>query len=99
VFKVVQNAQRLASKAKAEKKKVRKGLLSVRSTTSEVGGNSQVGNLKRTTKDMASLPNEEYIDFLRDLRDILNWHKDYFLSKMTKFYNARPQRKLITFKS
>jgi hypothetical protein len=45
----------------------------------------QIETLKRAAKEIISLPNEEYVDFLRDLRDILNLHKEYFLTKMTIF--------------
>lgn len=47
-------------------------------------------SLKKVAKEIVSLPSEEYIEFLRDLRDILNLHKEYFLTKMSIF-------KLINF--
>jgi hypothetical protein len=41
------------------------------------------------------IPLQEYLDFLRDLRDILNLHREYFLTKMNVFYmgNASPKAK------
>ena len=33
-----------------------------------------------------SLPIEEYVEFLRDMKDIINLYKDYFLAKMSVFY-------------
>ena len=33
------------------------------------------------------LPLQEYIDFLRDMRDALNLHKDHFLLKMSTYYS------------
>jgi len=32
------------------------------------------------------LPLQEYIDFLRDVRDILHLHKDHFLTKFSMYY-------------
>lgn len=46
-------------------------------------------NEKATEKnqEIVSLPIEEYIEFLRDMRDIINLHKDYFIAKMSIFYS------------
>jgi hypothetical protein len=88
LFTVVTTVQKLVSVK--DKRKVAKKLLS--KDTESLGG-SQVENLRRGNKEMVSLPSDEYIDFLRDLRDILNWHKDYFLSKMSVFYLNKTQEK------
>lgn len=45
-------------------------------------------------KDPATLPHEEYIEFLKDLRDILNLHKDYLLLKTNIFYLVHPSNKV-----
>jgi hypothetical protein len=41
---------------------------------------------KKAKRDSdASLPPREYLDFLKDLRDILNLHKDHLLMKLSVF--------------
>lgn len=34
------------------------------------------------------LPLQEYIDFLKDIRDAVNIHKDHLLTKLSQFYLA-----------
>lgn len=53
------------------------------------GGNDEddfFEKLNRPTGRNDFLPHPEFIDFLRDLRDILNIHKDQLLLKVTLFY-------------
>jgi len=47
----------------------------------------------RPVNENATLPYEEYIEFLRDLTDILSVHKNYLLLKMNVFYTTHPMNK------
>lgn len=38
------------------------------------------------------IPLQEYIEFLKDMRDILNTHKDLLLLKMSTFYLSKPKK-------
>ena len=42
--------------------------------------------LNRPTGHNEFLPQPEFVDFIKDMRDILNLHKDYLLLKITLFY-------------
>jgi hypothetical protein len=75
---------------KPKQRKVGKKLLTAK-VNKDLGG-GQLEGLKRNTKDILALPHEEYMEFLRDLRDILNYHKDYFLSKVTIYFNRVTQQ-------
>ncbi len=43
-------------------------------------------NVKKS--DEACLPNPEYVEFLKDIKDIVHWNMDYMLMKMNVFYLA-----------
>ncbi len=55
------------------------------STVSEKHNQSVEKSAQADTAD-EFLPLQEYIDFLRDVRDILHLHKDHFLSKFSMYY-------------
>jgi hypothetical protein len=42
-----------------------------------------------------NLPRSEYVEFLRDMRDIMNSHKEYFLSKINMFYLSHPKNRKV----
>jgi hypothetical protein len=55
--------------------------------TFEMDEEERQGNfISRQNTDGNTIPLQEYLDFMRDLRDILNLHKEYFLTKMNVFY-------------
>jgi hypothetical protein len=43
------------------------------------------------SKKLNFIPLQEYIEFLRDMRDILNVHKDMLLMKVGMFYLSQPK--------
>jgi hypothetical protein len=81
---------RSSTPPRSNKKKITRRLLTKKAV--EDASDPQFETLKRAAKEIVSLPKEEYIDFLRDLRDILNWHKEYFLTKMSVFCVTNFQR-------
>jgi hypothetical protein len=42
--------------------------------------------LSRVENTDEFLPLQEYIDFLKDIRDAVNIHKDHLLNKLSQFY-------------
>jgi hypothetical protein len=43
-------------------------------------------NVKKS--DESCLPNPEYVEFLKDIKDIVHWNMEYMLTKMNVFYLA-----------
>ncbi len=51
--------------------------------------------LTKAPQDNEKLPLTEYVEFLRDLRDILNNHKEYLFTKINTWYLTHPDNRRV----
>jgi hypothetical protein len=72
-----------AQNTKKDKKKKKKEDLVSSKLLSNDKSENEVDAKSKATSELEFLPKPEFIEFMKDLRDILNYHKDYFLMKMT----------------
>lgn len=49
---------------------------------------TRLDNLNMKKNQEACLPSQEYVEFLKDIKDIVHWNIDYMLTKLNVFYLA-----------
>eukprot|EP00330_Aristerostoma_sp_ATCC50986_P001271 CAMPEP_0114578190 /NCGR_PEP_ID=MMETSP0125-20121206/2754_1 /TAXON_ID=485358 ORGANISM="Aristerostoma sp., Strain ATCC 50986" /NCGR_SAMPLE_ID=MMETSP0125 /ASSEMBLY_ACC=CAM_ASM_000245 /LENGTH=99 /DNA_ID=CAMNT_0001768061 /DNA_START=4318 /DNA_END=4617 /DNA_ORIENTATION=+ len=73
------------AETKSKKKITKLKEISTKAYEDEDGENSPSINKKDPSASTNFLPIEEYLDFLRDMRDLLNIHSDILLFKLSCF--------------